>query len=91
MCLAIPGQVQSIADIGCNRVGQVRFGAIDRPVFLDFVPEAAPGDFVLVHVGFALSRIDEAEAQATYELIERLGMMEPMDEPNEKPKDEVDP
>lgn len=80
MCLAIPGQVQSVADIGLNRVAQVQFGAICRPVFLDFVPEAVPGDFVLVHVGFALSRIDEAEAKATYELIERLGMMEPMEE-----------
>lgn len=80
MCLAIPGQVQSVSSIGLNLIAQVRFGSIDRPVFLDFVPEALPGDFVLVHVGFALSRINEAEAKATYELIERLGMMEPMDE-----------
>jgi hydrogenase expression/formation protein HypC len=79
MCLAIPGQVVSIEDIGYNRVGQVKFGGVERAVFLDFVPEATPGDFVLVHVGFALSKIDEAEAKSTFELIERLGMMEPLD------------
>jgi hydrogenase expression/formation protein HypC len=80
MCLAIPGQLVSFEDIGLHRIGQVRFGSIERPVFLDFVPEATPGDYLLVHVGFALNRIDEAEAQATYQLIERLGMMEPMSE-----------
>jgi len=79
MCLAIPGQVVSIEDLGYNRVGPVKFGGVERAVFLDFVPEAAPGDFVLVHVGFALSKIDEAEAKSTYELIERLGIMEPLD------------
>jgi hydrogenase expression/formation protein HypC len=79
MCLAIPGRVVSIEDIGYNRVGQVEFGGLERAVFLDFVPEATPGDFVLVHVGFALSKIDEAEAKSTFELIERLGMMEPLD------------
>jgi hydrogenase expression/formation protein HypC len=80
MCLAIPGQVMSVEDIGLNRVAKVQFGGVERPVIMDFVPDAAPGEFVLVHVGFALSRIDEAEAQATLELIERLGMMEPLDE-----------
>jgi hydrogenase expression/formation protein HypC len=77
MCLAIPGQLISQEDIGLHRIGQVRFGSIERPVFLDFVPDAAPGDFLLVHVGFALNKIDEAEALATYQLIERLGMMDP--------------
>lgn len=80
MCLAIPGQVVTIEDIGLNRVGQVNFGGITRAVFLDFVPEATAGDFVLVHVGFALSKIDEEEAKHTLELIERLGMMEPLEE-----------
>jgi hydrogenase expression/formation protein HypC len=79
MCLAIPGQLVSVDEIGLNRVGQVRFGSVERAVFLDFVPEANPGDYILVHVGFALSRIDEVEAQATLDLIERLGMMEPLE------------
>jgi hydrogenase expression/formation protein HypC len=79
MCLAIPGQLLRCEDIGFNRVGQVQFGSIERAVFLDFVPEAVPGDFVLVHVGFALSIVNEAEAKATYELIERLGLMDSLD------------
>ena len=80
MCLAIPGQILSVEDIGFNRVGRVSFGGVERAVILDFVPDAEPGEFVLVHVGFALSKIDEAEAQSTLELIERLGMMEPLEE-----------
>ncbi len=80
MCLAIPGQVVSVTEIGLNRVGQVQFGGVERAVFLDFVPEATPGDYVLVHVGFALGRIDEEEAKQTLALIERLGMMEPLPE-----------
>jgi hydrogenase expression/formation protein HypC len=81
MCLAIPGQVKSVEDLGLNRVARVDFGGVERPVILDFVPDAAPGEYVMVHVGFALSKIDEKEARETLELMERLGMMEPLDEP----------
>jgi hydrogenase expression/formation protein HypC len=54
---------------------------VERPVILDFVPDALPGEYVMVHVGFALSKIDEKEARETLELMERIGMMEPLDEP----------
>jgi hydrogenase expression/formation protein HypC len=81
MCLAIPGQVKSVEDLGLNRVARVDFGGVERPVILDFVPDALPGEYVMVHVGFALSKIDEKEARETLELMERLGMMEPLDEP----------
>jgi len=76
MCLAVPGKLLETSVIGGNSLGVVEFGGIKRSVFLDFVPEAQVGDYVLVHVGFAISRIDEDEAQRTYELLERIGMLE---------------
>jgi hydrogenase expression/formation protein HypC len=76
VCLAIPGKVLSSEDLGFARAGRVEFGGIVRQVRLDFVPEAAPGDFVLVHVGFAISKIDEAEAQRTYEALAEMGELE---------------
>jgi len=54
----------------------VQFGGITRQVALGFVPEAEVGDYVMVHVGFAISRVDEAEAQRSYEILEQLGALE---------------
>ena len=76
MCLAIPGKVLSSEDLGFARAGRVQFGGIVRQVRLDFVPEAGPGDYVMVHVGFAISKVDEAEAQRTYELLSEMGALE---------------
>lgn len=76
MCLAIPGKVLETADRGWNRVARVQFGGVTREVYLDFVPEAGVGDYVLVHVGFAVSKVDEAEAKRTYELLEQMGALE---------------
>jgi hydrogenase expression/formation protein HypC len=76
MCLAIPGKIVSKENIGGVDVGQVQIGAITRQVALGFVPEAEVGDYVMVHVGFAISRIDAAEAQRTYEILEQLGAVE---------------
>ena len=76
MCLAVPGKLLEAEVIHENRVGVVEFGGIKRSVFLDFVPEAQVGDYVLVHVGFAISRMDEEEAQRTYQLLEHIGMLE---------------
>ena len=76
MCLAIPGKVLTKETIGGVEVGNVEFGGIVRQVALGFVPEAEIGDYVLVHVGFAISRVDEAEAKRTYELLEQLGAVE---------------
>ena len=73
MCLAIPGKILEAEDAGFSRIAKVQFGEVTRSVYLDLVPEAQVGDYVLVHVGFALSRIDEAEALRTYELLEQLG------------------
>jgi hydrogenase expression/formation protein HypC len=76
MCLAIPGKVLEAVDSGWNRVAKVQFGGVTRQVYLDFVPEAGVGDYVLVHVGFAVSKLDEAEAKRTYELLEQMGALE---------------
>ena len=86
MCLAIPGKILSKENIGGMDVGQVLFGAVTRQVALGFVPEAEVGDYVVVHVGFAISRIDAEEAERTYEILEQLGAVEeelgPADSPS---------
>lgn len=76
MCLAVPGQILSIHDPGPDeplyRTGKVRFGGITKEVSLAYVPEATVGDYVIVHVGFALSIVDEAEAQQALEDLSQL-------------------
>ena len=76
MCLAIPGKILEIQMQGTMRAARVQFGGIVRQVSLDFVPEAALGDYVMVHVGFALSLVDRAEADRTYKLLQEMGMLE---------------
>lgn len=75
MCLAIPGKLMNRSAIAGVSFGQVEFGGIKREVCLDFVPEAGIGDYVLVHVGFAISRLDEQEAHRTYEILEQMGIL----------------
>jgi hydrogenase expression/formation protein HypC len=75
MCLAIPGKLLDAQELNGIRFGNVQFGGITRQTYLDFVPDAQPGDFVLVHVGFAISKVDEAEAARTYELLEKVGLV----------------
>ena len=76
MCLAIPGKVISVEQSNGLRSGRIQFGGIVRQASLDFVPEAEVGDYVMVHVGYAISRVDEAEAHRTYELLEEMGALE---------------
>lgn len=74
MCLAIPGKVIEIGDaIGTMRSGRVDFGGIVKNVNLAFLPDVAIGDYVVVHVGLALSKIDEAEAQEVFRYLEQMG------------------
>jgi len=61
---------------GPNRIAKVQFGEVKRQVSLDFVPEAQVGDYVLVHVGFAISKVDGDEARRTLELLAEMGAME---------------
>jgi hydrogenase expression/formation protein HypC len=76
MCLALPGRLLKTEEIGDNRLGVVDLGGATRQVFLDCVPEALIGDYVLVHAGFAISRLEEKEARETYELLQQIGMIE---------------
>jgi hydrogenase expression/formation protein HypC len=76
MCLAIPGKVVAIEQRGDIRTGRVQFGGIIRQACLDFVPEAQEGDYVMVHVGFAISVVDKDEAERTYALLESMGALE---------------
>jgi len=83
MCLAVPGKILETADLGPSRIAKVEFGGVTRQVYLDFVPEARPGDYVLVHVGFAISRLEPAEAERTYDLLRRLAAELPDEDPAE--------
>lgn len=77
MCLAIPGKVESITEVSpLERQGVVRFGGILKTVNLAFVPEADVGDFVLVHVGVAISKIEESEAEKVFEYLNEIGEIE---------------
>jgi hydrogenase expression/formation protein HypC len=76
MCLAVPGKILEISETVSGRVARVQFGGITRPVQLDFVPEATVGDYVVTHVGFAISRVDEEEAARTYQMLEAMGLLE---------------
>jgi hydrogenase expression/formation protein HypC len=85
MCLAVPGKVLEATDLGISRIAKVDFGGVTRKVYLDFVPEVEPGDYVLVHVGFAISRVEAGEAARTYELLRQLKEETPNEEmPNEE-------
>ena len=75
MCLAIPGKVTQIDEREGMRTGRIQFGGITRQACLDFVPEAQEGDYVMVHVGFAISVVDQEEAERTYALLESMGML----------------
>jgi hydrogenase expression/formation protein HypC len=76
MCLAVPGKIIQAEELDGNRIAKVQFGGIARQVFLNFVPEAQVGDYVIVHVGFALSRVDAEEAARTYRLLEEMGVLQ---------------
>jgi hydrogenase expression/formation protein HypC len=76
MCLAIPGKILDCVEQGGLRTGRIQFGGIVRQARLDFVPEAQVGDYVMVHVGFAISRVDAGEANRTYQLLQEMGMLE---------------
>lgn len=73
MCLAIPGKIMSIQGVDpLSRTGQVSFGGIIKNVNLAFVPEAGVGDYVMVHVGFAISKVDEQQAQRVFAYLKQL-------------------
>jgi hydrogenase expression/formation protein HypC len=72
MCLAIPGKVVEISDEGPLRMARVDFGGVRKEACLAYVPEVVLGDYVIVHVGFAISHLDEEEALRTLELLRAI-------------------
>jgi hydrogenase expression/formation protein HypC len=76
MCLAVPGKILDYDEILGIRIGRIDFGGITRKAYLDYVPDARPGDYVMVHVGFALSKVDEQEAARTYAQLKQMGVLE---------------
>ena len=76
MCLAIPGKVIQEFESSGMRMAKIQFGGIVREASLDYTPDAHAGDYVLVHVGFAISKVDAEEAERTYRALEALGAIE---------------
>lgn len=79
MCLAIPGEVMELSERDGLRFGKVRFGGVLREVCMEYEPATRVGDFVLVHVGFAISILDREEAARTWALLEAMDQLEELD------------
>jgi hydrogenase expression/formation protein HypC len=84
MCLGIPGKVVETYREHDVLMGRIDFGGVFKRACLEHVPEAQPGDYVLVHVGFALSLLDEEEAQRVFELLEELDQLGELEEPSDE-------
>jgi hydrogenase expression/formation protein HypC len=81
MCLAVPGKVLQIElDPQGVRMAKANFGGIVKTVCLEYTPEIVPGDYVLVHVGFALSKVDEEEAARTYAILKEMNQLAELEE-----------
>jgi len=76
MCLAVPGRVMGVEERDATLMAQVDFGGIAKEVCLEYLPDTAVGDYVLVHVGFAIQRLDERSARETLALFDSLGIMD---------------
>ena len=86
MCLAIPGKIESISgDDPLTRLGKINFGGIFKEACLAYVPEVKVGDYVIVHVGFALSRVDEEEAHKVFEYLKQMEELAELEDNETKP------
>jgi hydrogenase expression/formation protein HypC len=75
MCLAIPGKIIEFHDRAGVRMSRVDFGGTVREACLEYIPDAQIGDYVMVHVGFAISKVDEEEAARTYKYLEEMDQL----------------
>jgi hydrogenase expression/formation protein HypC len=90
MCLAIPGKLLEITtDPAGVKMGRANFGGIVKQVCLEYTPEVQTGDYVLVHVGFALSKVNEEEAARTYQLLEEMKQLGELDVPDVDPFESI--
>jgi hydrogenase expression/formation protein HypC len=86
MCLAVPGKVLEIeSDPQGVRMAKANFGGIVKNVCLEYTPEIVPGDYVLVHVGFALSKVDEEEAARTYAILKEMNQLTELEDGESEP------
>ncbi len=76
MCLAVPGRIVSVGERDDTLMAEVDFGGVRKDVCLAYIPDAEVGEYVVVHVGFAIQRLDEASAMETLASFERLGILE---------------
>lgn len=93
MCLAIPGKVESITGGAdpLTRMGRINFGGIFKEASLAYVPEVKVGDYVIVHVGFALSRVDEEEAHKVFGYLKEMEELAELEDNGAKPPARKDP
>lgn len=75
MCLGVPGKVTEVYEVGGMRMGKVDFGGIVKEACLAYVPEVEVGDYTIIHVGFAISKLDEESAKETLALFREMGVL----------------
>ncbi len=75
MCLGVPGRIIEVYEVAGLPMGRIDFGGVVKEACLAYVPEAAVGEYTLIHVGFAIGRIDEAEAQRSLEFLRGAGLL----------------
>ncbi len=85
MCLAIPGKIVEFHENQGVRMSKVDFGGITREACIEYLPDAQLGDYVLVHVGFAISKVDEDEAARTYKYLEEMNQLDELGAGDEVP------
>jgi len=76
MCLAIPGKIVELGEKSCMRMGRIDYGGITREACLEFIPDPQIGEYVMVHVGFAISKVDAEEAARTYQYLAEMDQLE---------------
>ena len=89
MCLAIPGKISALHDNCGVPMAKVDFGGVTREACLSYVPDSRIGDYVLVHVGFAISKVDEEEAARTYQYLSEMDQLSELDSDDEANAHEV--
>ncbi len=89
MCLAIPGKISGLHENAGVPMAKVDFGGITRDACMSYLPDAVVGDYVLVHVGFAISKLDEEEAARTYQYLSEMDQLSELQDTEQEPGHEV--
>lgn len=86
MCLGVPGKIVEVYEVAGLRMGRVDFGGVVKQACLEYVPEAVVGEYTVIHVGFAIGRLDEEEARRSLEFLTEAGLLAvELDEPETRP------